>query len=631
MDSIKHCVRGYKATCGLDTLPWIIKLTSLEIIEISTQIYVLFVYNGRNIFSSNVHLATKPNYIIGYAIIITTNCVFCALSWFFYTFYHRSCYGEKFFQILWLFDRVFETIYVLFPVVFVLNDFNINDDSILKASAILNRENDILFIQVLIPSIALCISMITGPNDLIANAKRRWLNIKENNDQTTQNDEFKKYVNEKDCISLLCNTDKIKFIRRRTPGISDGNEELYNRYKRQQILRKVSLSIFVIFILGSGIGLLVFVLNHFTTSQELCSNYVYNNDINKHNEMRIWNEYCEYKVYPFTINNNELPCQCRVLLIRDNDMSLLLQKYDSNIVQNIVIDILTHFTMMETIKIESPVNFIPPIKLTNGMFNSEFMRVIDIEGIGIEYIEKNIYKWKLLQYLTIKNTLFDAINLDIISDELYQLNNIKYLHLEQFNAGKMEYICSMTQLKYLIFPYNAIESLPNCLLNKDLNEIKIINLDYVNGVRNDTLNGLDGISNLLSLPNLEQFTAYSSFITIFNFGRESFKFNVNVTYRFDDTRYLCGYYQWFPLQYIYFIHTTCYIVIYILFYIPHIRRTKKPICIKSISNEFIILRYTHCFIVNIIWMIYLPILIKPIILIQFKWKLIFRTVDNISI
>ena len=547
--------------CGADTCYWTFRLISTELSEVVTQLLVLFTYNGKDIIFGTVNLANKDTYVIAYAIIISSNCFMVSLSWFLYTFLNKSCHGDLFYLMLWMFDMLFETIYVLFPVLFVLSDISLSNDTVVKASAMLNKQNALLFIQVLLPSIMLMKSMFTEPRKLLQLARNAWLDNpidehpNKSKDLFSSSRQYLMYVNSESCASLVCNKHQLLFI---SPGFAkpNGHDMSFIRYTRQQRKRKCCLLLEILVILGAGVAILATILSHFSRAKEFCDNYVTNHDMLVHREMYTWNDYCDYKVYPFVNRKKgDIPCQCRVLVINENDFRYTLIKNHSNtVIRNIVLDTLENFYMMEAISINLRGNTMKPIDLTANMFESVFMRVFEIKEVGINTIDTHIRNWKSIQYLSLGNTyLLSSTPLDILHNELMQLTQIKYLDIEKFYVGNMDFICSMKELTYIIFPHNSIDSIPECLLVGNLTEIKIINFDYLrtfefsNINRSLSTNYLD-ISRILGLPKLEHLSMYASNISIFDFGNQTFTFGEDTEYIFGNTRYLCGYYYWYPHQ-----------------------------------------------------------------------------------
>ena len=534
--------------CGWDTLPSILLKFSVELFEILVQMYILFVYNGYNIFDrGNVYLANSENYIISFCVLITLNGIATSILWLLYVLRNDLCHGQSFYNLIWICDVFFETGYVLFPVAFYISgEFSINEDTILKTSAVLSKDNSLLFIQVLVPSILLCIKMYTNPKRLIEKTHEGWRN-ETITTQTNMAIDYDAYINNESSIALLCNKNKLKFISPEKSKVTQGDSK-HKRYVRQQRRRKLCLFLMILSLFGMSIGLLLSMLNYFNKTMELCDMYKYNDDISNHNEMRIWNN-CQFKVYPFIRYNNEIPCQCRILTIDSNQFSSILSEYDQSTTRKIVIDVLEHFYMMETIQIHSQNLKIQAINLTTNMFNSEYMRVFDMKGIGFNAIENGISNWKSIQYLSINNPLLLNVPLYPLNNELKQLKNARYIFLEYMDVGNMEFICEMKELTDLILIHPQIISLPNCLINRELDKLQIIKIDYANSANNvlftsNTTDFFKGIQNLFGLPELKEISFYRSSLSIFDFDDQPFSYHYNnaTQYILDGTTYFCGYF-----------------------------------------------------------------------------------------
>ena len=526
----------FKHQCGFDTLPWILNLFIKEFVEILFQTYILFIYNGKDIIFDSKGTANKDTYIIIFAQLILFNCISVSVLWILYTLLTKYCNRRSFYYSLWMIDITFEMIFILYPILFFIQEFRFNNDSIVKISAIMNTENGLLFVQALFPSILLCKKMYTGPLELLYEIKKKW---RSETKDPNEYDVKERYYNDKSCWTLIVNKNELKFINPdssyRPKNISE------SKYLKQQRLRKCCLIFLALLVLGFGVGIYAFVMNHFKNAYEFCDNYTEKD----HYEMLAWKDYCDYPVYPFP-GRNEIPCQCRSLNINHTEIEYLVGKYGRNIVRNIVVDILEHFYMMETIKISGKNNDILPIDLSQDMFNSINMRVFHIEGIKLDNIHPNIKNWENIQYLTIKRSSPNELLLNELNDELSQLTKLKYINLEFFSVGEMAFICSMKELNYLLMGWSAMKSLPFCLLNHELPKLKIIQFDYVeifdifgNNSNNETFSYIEKLFTLSSLQELSLFTTP---LTLFNFPKNAFNYNPNTQYIFDNTFHLCGYY-----------------------------------------------------------------------------------------
>ena len=104
--------------------------------------------------------------------------------------------------------------------------------------------------------------------------------------------------------------------------------KLHVKYLRNEQLKRRSIVILVssIFIIFSLI-LSIYIIQHFNYTNKICkqtkNDVIIDNNNNIHYEMNVWN-YCEDKVFPLLFNYNEpyLPCNCRQLIIDENDFEI---------------------------------------------------------------------------------------------------------------------------------------------------------------------------------------------------------------------------------------------------------------------------------------------------------------------
>ena len=132
--------RWFVLNFGEDTPNWFILLSIREVIEILLQILAAYNYNGYNLLApEQVVLPYKDSQVMTFCILLSVNCVFTGILWLCYTFIHKLCHGSFFKQLIFFVDTIFDTFYVIFPIVIVVT--NTSGFNLKLAVAVLQSTN----------------------------------------------------------------------------------------------------------------------------------------------------------------------------------------------------------------------------------------------------------------------------------------------------------------------------------------------------------------------------------------------------------------------------------------------------------------------------------------------------------
>ena len=124
----------WRLNIGTDTTFWIIRSIISECLEFCIQSIALLLYNGYtfSIDENNVPLANKPEYIIGFAMIISFNAFGSGIVWLSYSLAHGKCHGLVFKLSIFFIDQASDLLYTIFPFIILLtDDYNQNTDTLL--------------------------------------------------------------------------------------------------------------------------------------------------------------------------------------------------------------------------------------------------------------------------------------------------------------------------------------------------------------------------------------------------------------------------------------------------------------------------------------------------------------------
>ena len=143
----------YKFHFGPDTKNWFILLSIRELMEIATQVFAAYNYNGLNLLGNDknrITLAAQEGEIKIFCSLLSLNCIFTGILWLFYIFSNQFCSGAFFKQLIFFVDTIFDTFYALFPIIVVISqkDFDIDLQLIV---AVLQTPNTTQLLAILIP------------------------------------------------------------------------------------------------------------------------------------------------------------------------------------------------------------------------------------------------------------------------------------------------------------------------------------------------------------------------------------------------------------------------------------------------------------------------------------------------
>ena len=129
---IKVCTSLWNRMCSIrykymsiDTTYWVISSIFWEMVEIIVQIFVLLQFGGTtfrevvlkvNTTDENVILAQSPNDVKAFAVIIALNGIVTGFCWLLYALFPNKCWANTFDYSLLLIDKVFDVIYIVFPI-----------------------------------------------------------------------------------------------------------------------------------------------------------------------------------------------------------------------------------------------------------------------------------------------------------------------------------------------------------------------------------------------------------------------------------------------------------------------------------------------------------------------------------
>ena len=510
-----------------DTTCWIVFKFTSEISEILLQSNALVMYNGGDIFSSNIYQANQPQFIKLFAGIIAFNAFGSGSLWLLYATLPNRCYGYLFKRCIFFIDKFSDILYMVSPFIMLYyDDYNANTDDFLVLLAQLNIQSGLAFIAVYFPLFFACskclIISITSTYRTRKQYFEAWkLNQmpiisdgpRLNMDRIASNSVYKTSISNEQTAKESNTATKLwdrSWIRKSTDTRIDDKISFVCR-------RSVIIVVSVIFIVY-GLFIVIYVINTMDNAIKMCKSVSETNFMHqtfsqhqlqlleKHPELFLWDK-CLYKVYPFiSPGSTYTPCQCRVFIV--DDWSGLRSSYKDRVKylnitqQKIVNGALKHWYLLEKFRsheTEAPA-FIA-YSLESETFASTFMKAFEWSHARLNTMGNNI-SWPKLEYLHLDRTLL----LNRLPSDLYGLADIKSLTLTDTGLnGFPSGICDMLNLQILeVTRAMSIDVLPKCLVK--LKEMKVFAIDtsYLTYIP----------LGIFGLPELIEFSLFDSNISI---------------------------------------------------------------------------------------------------------------------
>ena len=211
--------------------------------------------------------------------------------------------------------------------------------------------------------------------------------------------------------------------------------------------------LFSLFFTVFGIGIVVFTFDHFDKSNKLCS-FPTSEALVSHLELNLWDQ-CMVKTYPFTMSNDKISCNCRVVnanmnLVNHDSLTNETYNYDSETENELNVKILESMVdkwdMLEVLFIKdvSPQIY---LNLTEEYhYSSKYLRVLHLDNIVIGSLGEGIKNWRYLEYIFVSRTHWSKW-----PNNFEHLNDLSYLNLAdvKYLQNLPPNLCSMTKLRAL--------------------------------------------------------------------------------------------------------------------------------------------------------------------------------------
>eukprot|EP01084_Bolivina_argentea_P305985 528669_1 len=373
MQIIYRAYELFKIKYYVDSGWWCLWAIVREVFEIFLQTQALLLYNGTYLFrndkeNNNITLAYEPKYIQLFAVFLFLNCICSGILWILYAYNPILCHGFLFELALYFFDALYDIFYTIFPLIIVFNTADKNT-SILTALASLQTDSQLSFWATFIPILFLLtkcwylsakaqramkeryvekyIKTISAKNISTLQTSQQTTSSSVNSTPSTLTAITSQIIGSNNTINWVLsdkhNTLKNTQKSTNTPDISDPTADAisqtminYTSLLKTVCIRKMIMTIVSVIFICYGITLLLLVLSHFNYSIDYCNilvneQYKFINFLNKNqtyidseiyefdndisnllndNSELFWWEFCDYKVYPFDLNGNNV-CQCR--------------------------------------------------------------------------------------------------------------------------------------------------------------------------------------------------------------------------------------------------------------------------------------------------------------------------------
>ena len=281
-----------------------------------------------------------------------------------------------------------------------------------------------------------------------------------------------------------------------------------------EICRKSWTFVFATFSVVTGLFIGI-TMTIFTTARiSVCDNYDYSSgsmdNLTQFNHefayLYVWN-HCEYKVYPLA---DEIPCQCRNIVITSQDTEFLYNQLNGNSSQMTMIfeSALAHYYMVETIYLDGgSLIYVNELNLTDTQTVSHNLKILFLKNLRFSQVSNHLgYNWNEMEMLDIQHITLSSTNgsLDASTWNLDKVSSLKWFAVYDtiIDLGSLDFICSSKSIRYISMGggLSIVDSnyfrLPECI--SQLNELQWLETPFI---------GYFDMK-LLLLPKLNTFVAY---------------------------------------------------------------------------------------------------------------------------
>eukprot|EP01083_Nonionella_stella_P197949 727284_1 len=477
----------YNRWCGTDTNGYIARMIAMQLFDVIFQTFALLLYNGYNIWNrGDVYLAHKPPFIYLFVCFLSFNCICIGVLWALYALDRVN--GNLFKLLEFCIDEFCDLFYIIFPFVVVFGDTHNNfddhdsSDTIWIGFGLLNNDDIFAFLYIVFPLLLLCTKTLMMTNS-VANQMRNtsydmWLfvtKIMSSSDQKR--------------VDYLANTlgfaiNKIS-VSSTTPGdlslpLSPIDDEIYDgkgnltldisqKRSGQNISTKnakcrYSIAGISLLFIAYSITLLVVVIHHITAAETYCNSARNSTEIVTIYPELFFYDYCAYKVYPFSMENEiSHSCQCRVFQI-DWKEETIPDYLNGSVSEVRVIDgILSRWTMLEKFETKNSIvkHVTTEFELKSSHFVSPHMKLFSWTGIQMPKIDDAMSNWEELLYFAIKHVE------NCILPRAFKLPKLKIFKMtaETSHNTALDSLCNCTQLEVVEIRFANVSSIPRCMVH----------------------------------------------------------------------------------------------------------------------------------------------------------------------